>query len=65
MVGENGPELFVPSGNGSISNNSNSSTSINVHFDFTNANIVDRDTFIRQVKDVLETDMRFASLGVR
>lgn len=68
MVGERGPELFVPSQSGNIQSNGSTagaSTTVNVQFDFTGANIVDRDGFIRQIKDALATDMRLASLGVR
>lgn len=65
MVGENGPEMFIPSGGGKIEKGgfTNGSGETVFNFDFTNANIVDRDMFIRQIKSAISREQELRQIG--
>ena len=65
MVGENGPEMFIPSSNGRIEKNPQGSATISINF---NNPVVrsdaDLDALVRAVKQSLNNDTRLAQYGV-
>lgn len=66
-VGENGPELFVPSGSGRIENNpvSNSKTDVVYNFNFSGAIIGDKQEFIREIEAYLNRKQELTFNGMR
>lgn len=66
LVGENGPEMFIPSGSGKIANDPSAfggQGDMHFHFDFSNANIVDRDLFMRDIKQSISRDQELRQMG--
>ncbi len=65
MVGERGPEMFVPSSSGSINNQVQNQTSQSVvhNWNFSGANIVDKEAFMSEIKRSIGRDQELNMMG--
>lgn len=65
MVGENGPEMFIPSSSGTIQKNVNNSRQVEAvfNFDFSGAFIGDKESFMREIEARLGRQQELARIG--
>jgi len=63
-VGERGQETFVPNESGTILPTQSSSGGNTFNFDFSGANIVDREAFIEEIKKAISRDDELANFGI-
>lgn len=67
-VGENGPEMFIPSVGGKIDNSGSGNTSnatTNISFNFSGAVIGDKQSLIAEIERVINRRQELTSLGIR